>query len=183
MSYAHEFDDTGVHRRLNDLYSALDAKCWTAALALAFTLPDACIRLENPDHRQGGHYKAWVERYLLPLIRRPTMEGDPMSASDIYALRCSYLHSSNLESGDEKTGHKRLDRFMFVAGGNLVDGNLIDNALQLDAEKFCEDIARAVLAWYEANMSADVVERSKLIARVHDSAADLTWRDWNPRGG
>lgn len=132
--------------------AAVHAENWYAALALALALPDTCAWLEGSP-RGKRRYIDWCRRHVEPTY---TAEVGPdrqrqvfMSANDLYALRCAYLH----QGVDDITEHEARDalkRFQFIPPppGGMLHCNQDDATLQLQVDLFCEDICRGVVTWW-----------------------------------
>ncbi|AVZ31334.1 hypothetical protein [Nodularia spumigena] len=140
---------------------------WYAALATALTLPDICGWLEDPGMRVGDRYKLWYDTYIKEEYSGKYNDSDKaevifISGEDCYALRCAYLHSG--QDDISKSDAVPLDKFQFITPSKLGesseyyavkttdfvdDGNKIkiSRKLQLEVDKFCEDICRGVDKW------------------------------------
>jgi hypothetical protein len=81
LCFKHQFISSGLAL----LYSAIDILAWLA-------LPQS----QNDVHRDD--FVAWVERYLLP------KSNLNCSALDLYAARCSIIHSFSSESALSRSG-------------------------------------------------------------------------------
>lgn len=122
--------------RIAEIRSCLNNELYEAALALALTLPDICGQVEYPNIGVGQRYRDWITNYMdNTVLNDPVFNGlsnlgcantqqtfEPLTAADIYKLRCSFLHSGNddLQQGPQP----RIDKFELVKPGALgVDEN------------------------------------------------------------
>jgi hypothetical protein len=134
---------------LAEIQRALNAKLYYLAVALSLTLPDICAALEaaNGD-TSGSKYKNWYNRYLASTYRNITAE-------DCWSLRCGVLHQGRF-------GHGRMQyaRVIFTIPGHgpRLHNNIMNDALNLDAVQFCQDVTNAVRTWYcEKSKDTNVV--------------------------
>jgi hypothetical protein len=159
------FTDAG-RRAINDgnLYSSL---------SLALTLPDICGSLEDPGPgKSQSRYERWCRRWLeSKFTHKNPLTGASMvfvRAEDVFQLRCSLIHSGSAEFNvDKRTG---VDRFIFfdhTTGTHLnkftkcVFNGVEANLVQLKADKFSEEIFRAVDEWDSATATDEMVKREK----------------------
>jgi hypothetical protein len=125
---------------------------WYAALSTALTLPDIAAKI---DGRPGGRsrYISWCDDYLSPkythAIGLHLQRHVFLSGNDCYALRCAFLHEGEFDVSSQQV-HDVLTRFHFVVPGRHVHCNQINSLLQLEVDRFCEDICMAVEDWFKA---------------------------------
>lgn len=93
---------------LNDINGAVENKLFYAALSLALTLPDICSSLCNGSKTNGKKYSEWLTEYFIPIH-----DYEVISANDIYALRCSFLHNGQDEISSQRM-QDTLHRFTFL---------------------------------------------------------------------
>jgi hypothetical protein len=74
------------------IYSGIDT---LGLLAARPGVTDAC----------RNTFKEWCEAYLLPRLR--SVEGEPISAADLYGARCGFLHTSTPASLLSREGNAR----------------------------------------------------------------------------
>ena len=127
---------------LSEIENALNAGFYYLTLAIALSLPDICSALESPHGTTSGQqYRTWYDAWMAkqyPLI----------TATDIYSLRCGVLHQGRFGHGNTQYG-----RVLFTlpnAQKNFFHNNIINDALNLDACRFCRDIIANVSRWYDA---------------------------------
>lgn len=89
---------------INDIENALKNNCLRVALGMALTIPDICGQVEFPKLNVGERYSKWCDKYLKNQGFKTTgNSGDKVITGDMcYKLRCSYLHSGNLELNQRK---------------------------------------------------------------------------------
>ena len=133
-----------------------------SSLSLALTLPDICGSLEDPgpgksQNRYERWCKKWVEPKFTPQDPHTGVPRFSVRAEDIFQLRCSLIHSGSAEIDVAKrTG---VDRFIFfddTTGTHLnkfdkcVSDGVEVNIVQLKADRFSEEIFKAVDEWDSA---------------------------------
>ncbi|MFH8610972.1 hypothetical protein ACH4D5_26200 [Streptomyces sp. NPDC018029] len=134
---------------------AVSERNWYAALTLSLTLPDICAQAEQPGTQTSGrHYKAWVEKHLVPAYTRnvgyPPVSMVFLSADDCYALRCALLHGGSADIESQKA-RKILKDFIFLTPGKRGISwhrNRKDDSLILMVDEFAIDVLRAARAWW-----------------------------------
>ena len=89
---------------INDIENALKNNCLRVALGMALTIPDICGQVEFPKLDVGERYTKWCDKYLKNQgFIKTGNSGDKVIPGDMcYKLRCSYLHSGNLELNQRK---------------------------------------------------------------------------------
>ncbi len=130
---------------LEDIRVGVAAGHTYLAVASALALPDICACLEAESGSTEGHvgksYRNWVTANAPEVIRS-------LSVDDLWSLRNGVLHSGRL-------GHAKMqfERVIFFPVGNaaFVHNGVVNGALMLDAQAFCETMIRAVRAWLQAN--------------------------------
>lgn len=149
-----------MDRFTSSLRSSIAHGDWYAALALALTLPDMCGKIDDPEVKRAkgseASYARWFENWMAHnythRIGPEKIEHVFMSGTDLYALRCSYLHQGDGEiSGNAQKRRNALDSFVFVQPPNgwRIHNNQSGRQLQLQVSVFCEEMADAVDAWYK----------------------------------
>jgi hypothetical protein len=127
---------------LTEIDRALDAGLYYLAIALSLTLPDICGALESPD---GGatreRFTAWYDTYLAQTYQS-------LTAADCYSLRCGVIHQGRF--GDQKGQYSRVIFTVPNPQKNVFHGNILNDAYNLDAVRFCHDLIDAVRTWYVA---------------------------------
>jgi hypothetical protein len=94
-----------------------------ACLALIYSGIDTFGLLAAPPgivDASGDTYKHWCQEYILPRIA--SVEGDPVTAVNLWAARCGVLHTSTPLSKLERDGEARQFWYQFSgkAGMNLI---------------------------------------------------------------
>jgi hypothetical protein len=157
--------------------SAAEESNWYAALALALAMPDICGRVENPTFGSKQRYVGWWDKYLLS---RYSAKVGPLqilnvflSGNDAYALRCSFLH----EGSDDPTNQKAkeaLEKFHFIepsGRGHFIHLNLKRGVLQLQVDRFCQDICDGAAQWIkDVADNKDVQSRMNTLLVIHKSS-------------
>ena len=149
---------------------------WYGALMIALTLPDICRRLEDPSKNSKAGYIAWYETWLsskyTSLLGPEKVPHQFLNGSDLYALRCAYLHQGEFSTTDQ-VAKDALHGFTFVVPpkGWTIHCNQIEQSgevkLQLQVDIFCEDIASAVDAWAESVKDEPLIQaRIQLLGSI-----------------
>jgi len=119
---------------------SLEEKNWYAGLFLALAIPDICGSLENPTQKaEKRRYIAWFDRYLGEKYRR-SFSGD-----DCYYFRCACLHQGLARH--TKMTSQRIHFIEPPSKNVMVHMNTIKNVLQMQIDRFCQDICAAVDKW------------------------------------
>jgi hypothetical protein len=77
-------------------------------------------------------------------------------SSDLYSLRCGIVHQG--KSGNHKMTYSRIVFTLPVPNRVILHNNIINDALNLDAEIFCRDMINSVLRWYDQNQGTIYVK-------------------------
>jgi hypothetical protein len=114
-----------------------------AALFPALSLPDMCGALEAADGRANGQrYAAWFDRWVAHSY------GGFLTGEDCYHFRCSLLHQ-----GTTQHPSARYSRLLFLEPGGhgiVMHNNILNDALNIDVQIFCEDMVAGVEQWLPA---------------------------------
>ncbi len=131
-----------MDRITGEVRHALEVGLHYLAVVVALTLPDICAALESPTGETSGvRYKAWYNTWLAP--RYPMITD-----KDMWSLRNGVVHQG-------KFGHQDMqyDRVLFTVPNTrhiVIHGTVINDALNLDADRFCRDVIAAVNKWHDA---------------------------------
>ena len=133
-----------MNNLVNAVEQCLIAQNWYAALTLSLTLPDIAGKVEWPKQNNvGKRYNDWFAKYL-------GVEYDKyLLGDDCYALRCAFLHEGGAQISKQRA-HKILSEIEFVSfnhGLGSVHKVKMNDVLQLDVNKFCQDIINAIKQW------------------------------------
>jgi hypothetical protein len=128
------FDYSGDDPKKNRIVTWFQAQCHAIATCFNAELPEAILTLVYSGidtfgllgappaalDATGDTYKDWCEKYILPRIK--SVEGDPVTAVDLWAARCGVLHTSTPLSKLEREGKARQIWYQFLgkAGSNLI---------------------------------------------------------------
>nr|USU32868.1 hypothetical protein NG677_03990 [Methylobacterium sp. OTU13CASTA1] len=143
---------------VEDIRLALKSGAYYSALSTSLTLPEVCACLAIPGGASTGQasakYQAWYNANF-------AQKYPNLTALDCWCLRCGVLHQGRM-------GHGRMqyERVLFTlpnAQNNYFHNNIINDALNLDAVTFCEDIITTSLGWYVANKADPVVIQNVLL--------------------
>ena len=109
-----------MENRIQEARNCLNNGLYEAALALALTLPDICGQVEYPSiTKVGERYTEWFDNFVDPTALYDKFFDEfgafqLLKSQDIYKLRCSFLHS-----GDLDISNNTIDRFDLVEPGGL----------------------------------------------------------------
>ena len=146
---------------LEDIQRALRAGASYAALAAAVTLPEICGRCEQQDmySRKGKNsgdkvFNRFVDKYL--------HNWDiGLTGADLYSLRNGLSHRGQL------TERRNTHRYVFFPPntGSVVHNNLSFQGgelvrVQIDLQKFCDDISEAVKKWQVDQAENELVQKN-----------------------
>ena len=166
-----------MNRFTSSIRQSIETKDWYGALMTALTLPDICGKLETPNvgskARSVRWLKVWIETLYTKQIGADRQKHVFLSAEDCYSLRCSFLHEgvSNIE---EQRARKALEDFHFITPppGGHIHCNQSGNALQLQVDVFCNEVADAVDKRAESVLSNEEIQkRMNSLIVIHDSSA------------
>jgi hypothetical protein len=129
MYFEYSGDDPNKNRmvswfqmHLRGIGTCLNAELPEASLVLIYSGFDTFGLLAAPPNvldATGDTYKYWCEKYILPRIR--SVEGDPVTAVDLWGARCGMLHTATPLSSKEREGkaHQIWYQFAGKAGVNF----------------------------------------------------------------
>ena len=128
------FDYAGDDPNKNRMVSWFQTHCHAIATCLNAELPEASLVLiysgfdtfgllaapPNVPYATSDTYMQWCEKYILPRIK--SVEGELVTAVDLWGARCGMLHTSTPISYLERKGkaHQIWYRFDGKAGVNLI---------------------------------------------------------------
>lgn len=128
------FEYAGDDPKKNRMVSWFQAHCHAIATCLNAELPEASLVLiysgfdtfgllaaaPGTLDASGDSYKQWCEKYILPRIK--SVEGDPVTAVDLWGARCGVLHTSTPLSKLEREGkaHQIWYQFADKVGVNFI---------------------------------------------------------------
>lgn len=159
----------GLKRYSGALRQAVASENYYGALLIALTLPDICRRLEDPNVEPKPGYIAWFNKWMQhhyvgssgPYRTRTVL----LTGEDLYALRCSMLHQGEFNIEGQKARNV-LKKFAFVRprANIFMHRNLLNNALQLQVDTFCFEMADAADAW--SNSVSEVPDIQKRVSQL-----------------
>ncbi|MGH2116617.1 hypothetical protein [Aerococcus sp. L_32] len=154
----------------------LNIRNYYSALVVAFTLPDVTSKLQFPDKYTGERYVKWFEDYMQrQYIKEVGADHEKVSfltGGDFYALRCSMLHQGETEIINQKA-RKHLSNFIFLKPSqytnNYIHRNRINDVLQLQVDKFCEEIIEGTEKWLERyKNNSGINDKAKNLIDIHE---------------
>lgn len=165
--------ETKIYPLINNIELSLDNNLFYSALSLTLMLPDVLSSLEQPNYRGRQKYINWCNKYFF--TEHPY--GEDMTANDLYALRCAYLHSGD-DSLAKQSIANIIDKFMFVYSNNglLMHRNSIylgnSYTLQLDLPTFCKEVVDAAKKFLEMNKDNKTINKNASNILMIQNAAD-----------
>jgi hypothetical protein len=156
--------------------SAVSQENWYAALDLALTFPDICGSLEDPTKGPTARYIAWFNTVMGPKYSRKMFGGRVeqfLSGEDCYALRCAFLHQGTMDITGQRV-QDVLDAFIMITpppNHNVVHLNRIGRGLQIQVDRFVEELCSGVESWLVAK-AGDLAIQSRIggLGKIHDAS-------------
>ena len=128
---------------IQQIRAANGAGLYYVALFSALALPDICAALESANGQASkDKFIAWFDAHVAPRYNG-FLDGETC-----YYFRCSILHQ-----GSTQHPRGRYSRIIFVEpgrSGGILHNNIINDALNIDARIFCEDLCGAAERWWQA---------------------------------
>lgn len=125
---------------LQQIRNASEARLYYVALFTALALPDICGALESNDGQANKQrFIAWFDAHVAPQYNG-FLDGETC-----YNFRCSMLHQ-----GSTQHSKSRYSRILFLEPGSsglVMHNNILNDALNIDVQIFCEDLCKAVERW------------------------------------
>lgn len=170
-----------IRIKMNNFIEALDmsikTKNWYSVLFISLTLPDIFGKIDNPHLGSKARTIEWYNKYLLPTYTSfigPSKDKHVfLSGSDFYALRCSCLHEGSDDISEQKA-RETLQKFRFIqpiTNDFFIHRNQSGNSLQLQVDKFGEDVLSAVKVWMN-DISSDQNKISKIESMLYIQMID-----------
>lgn len=145
---------------IDEARASIQNKNWYAALAIALTLPDICSTVESPNKKGRNVYIDWLKNNS-QIIKTTQIE----ELSDVYALRCAFLHNGTAEITGQNA-KKIIDSYIFTYDdqpGWKVNNNSFSGEkkiLQINVSSFVECICQAADNWLNDNKTNEHVEKN-----------------------
>jgi len=118
------------------------------ALFGALAVPSICGALESPDGEDtADRYAGWFDQYIGPKYRVGPRHEPSLSGRQCYKFRCAMLHQGRMTHAD--LGYARI-LFIEPGSGFIAHNNVINDALNLDVQRFCQDMIDGTLQWLSA---------------------------------
>lgn len=154
--------------KIDDIKKALENGCFYSSLALALTLPDICAKVEFSNSKNNGSklYIEWFDKYVYSVYYKydgeysEVYEGTEFNGDACYQLRCSFLHSGNLNITNEKKGVK-INKFeLSIYGaerfGILDNGSNKTYQVRLDVKDLSRNLCDAAQRYYEQHENKEL---------------------------
>ena len=108
----------------------------------ALSIPDICGALESNGGRASGkRYKKWFDEWVSHKY------GGNLTGEQCYAFRCGIVHQGR--AAHDNLGFTRVI-FVEPEAGGIFHNNIINDALNIDVDTFCQDIVSSVKEWERA---------------------------------
>lgn len=147
---------------LNQIRAANEAGLYYVALFSALAIPDICGALESQDGTANGQrYRAWFDRWVAP--KYSFFGGTSLTGEVCYYYRCAALHQG-------RATHQKMQysRIIFVEPGShgiMMHNNVMNDALNIDVRRFCEDVISSCEDWLVA-VAADPAVQQNLVSSM-----------------
>lgn len=142
---------------LNQMKEANGAGLYYVALFSALAIPDICGALESQDGTANGQrYRAWFDRWVSP--KYSFFGGTSLTGDVCYYYRCAALHQG-------RASHPKMQysRIIFVEPDNhgiIMHNNVMNDALNIDVGRFCEDVISGCEDWLAFVASDPTVQKN-----------------------
>lgn len=193
-----------MKRFTQSIRDAVKQENWFSAIFIGLAMPDVCGSLETPDEKVGVRYKRWFNdnlkfkydienNYELQRFHDPKMiaikESNPLYDENIKELKtqliprerrftsddCYAFRNACLHSGMAAAQKNAIKLTPPLEGKGVVHKCIVNGALQLQINVFCEDICLAVDEWAEKNKGnkeiqeriAELIEVSHIMVNGH----------------
>lgn len=125
---------------LHQIKKGLENNLYYLSLFIALSIPDICGALGSSDGKATGKkYKEWFDKYVAQKY------DNNLDGNTCYLFRCSLLHQGSTEHI-----HSHYSRILFIEPGttnNIFHNNILNYALNIDVNIFCEDIVAGAKRW------------------------------------
>jgi len=142
---------------LDQIRAASNAGLYYVALFSALAIPDICGALESQDGTANGQrYRAWFDRWVAP--KYGFFGGTSLTGEVCYYYRCAALHQG-------RAAHPKMkySRILFIEPGSsgvMMHNNVMNDALNIDVGRFCEDIISSCESWLASVAADPTVQRN-----------------------
>ncbi len=138
---------------LEQVQIGLKVNLYYLSLFAALAIPDICGAISSQNGQADQtKYKKWFNEYVAYKY-----EGC-LTAEDCYLFRCSLLHRGS--SQDPKSGYSRV---LFVepsATTNILHCNVVNDALNIDVRRFCNDIIEGAKVWLQQYEETELYKKN-----------------------
>lgn len=142
---------------------------WFSALFMALAMPDICGALETPDKKIGERYTRWFDENLASKYPPHLFPAD-----ECYFLRCAMLHQGITSDRKAKTHPWFMEP---PPNGGSIHCNIFSvgvgpPTIQLQIDRFCNDVAQAVDDWaLKVASKSDIQRRINELLVIHPPSA------------
>lgn len=145
---------------------SMDTGNWYACLSTVLTFPDICAGLEVDTVVRGTDYMDWCDRFVVPIYDE--QHNVDFISSEIYALRCAYLHQGSSEIENQKK-RQHIKSYLFVLplkdwsfGTRVVK----DMQLLIEVSMFCRVLIEATEHWIETVLDVEEAVQARASSRL-----------------
>lgn len=147
---------------------SLKTENYFSALTVALIMPDICSKIEYSDiSKVGDRYKKWIDNYFVDVLDKGAM-NKYLSASNIYALRCSLVHEGSSNPSNQNNYNRNVDvkeqvdelipyinsigweKVAFANTTNIHDGTE-KASLFVDIDYLCSKFIEATNSWLQTS--------------------------------
>jgi hypothetical protein len=138
---------------LEQIKQGLQSDLYYLSLFVALSIPDICGAIDSSNGEASGHkYINWFDKYVAPKY------GNFLKGSDCYKFRCSLLHQ-----GSTRHPKSSYSRILFIEP-NAINGVfhciVLNDALNIDVGKFCNDMTEGVKLWLAEVETTDLFKKN-----------------------
>lgn len=157
---------------INEIEASLEAGFLKCALGMALTLPDICGAIEyKKENSNRKRYESWCENFMYerntievsisPQEPDSTINEEPkvIDPNVCYKLRCSYLHSGNLNINEKRKGCTKYPTFNLHMTHSNDQGHYCDHisintdtnkteSISVDVYRLCHVLCNSAKEYY-----------------------------------
>lgn len=141
---------------LREIEQAIDAGLYYLAISATLTLPEICAALESTNGSTAGRSQASYETWYNTNLADRSFSF--LTATDCWRYRCGASHQGQFGHPEAQYG-----RVIFTLPHTVkLHNNIINDALNLDAVRFCRELVAAVRVWFATARHNPTVQRNLL---------------------
>jgi len=164
---------------IEDIENARENKCYFSALALLLTVPDILGKREFPEKSVNKRYIQWFDKYITPLFRAASTHKSfiypHIDGNLCYQLRCSYLHSGDIDIVPSKVVVNHFNLYFPVEGepeqptSSFISDSIDEINITLNVDQFiiefCSFLRSYLNEHKDIDMSTVINYRSNIFSK------------------